>query len=154
MLLKIFSPKKIAKKWAFLTQNKAKLCKFLIITLVFEKNAIFFAENWQKSQKIVIITSTPDELFVCTYVHHDIDKCCYGKYTSLGKKYRTNHKYKLVLLILLLEENKDSKVEHRNMHVHTHIHVHTIFKFVASLRSFLPKSSSNSYMIKFIIEVT
>jgi hypothetical protein len=26
---------------AFLTQNKAKLCKLLIITLVFEKNAIF-----------------------------------------------------------------------------------------------------------------
>jgi hypothetical protein len=27
--------------------------------LVFEKNANFFAENWEKSQKIVIITSTP-----------------------------------------------------------------------------------------------
>jgi hypothetical protein len=33
--------------------------KKLIITLVFEKNAIFFAENCQKSQKIVTITSTP-----------------------------------------------------------------------------------------------
>jgi hypothetical protein len=44
---------------AFLTQNKAKLCKILIITLVFEKNANFFAENWEKSPKIVIITSTP-----------------------------------------------------------------------------------------------
>jgi hypothetical protein len=43
----------------FLTQNKAKLCKNLIITLVFEKNADFFAENCQKSQKIVIITSVP-----------------------------------------------------------------------------------------------
>jgi hypothetical protein len=31
----------------------------MIITLVFEKNANFFAENCQKSQKIVIITSTP-----------------------------------------------------------------------------------------------
>jgi hypothetical protein len=31
-----------------------------IITLVFEKNANFFAEIFQKSQKIVIITSTPD----------------------------------------------------------------------------------------------
>jgi hypothetical protein len=30
-----------------------------IITLVFEKNANFFAENCLKSQKIVIITSTP-----------------------------------------------------------------------------------------------
>jgi hypothetical protein len=30
---------------AFLTQNKAKLCKILIITLVLKKNANFFAEN-------------------------------------------------------------------------------------------------------------
>jgi hypothetical protein len=29
------------------------------MTLVFDKNANFFAENWQKSQKIAIITSTP-----------------------------------------------------------------------------------------------
>jgi hypothetical protein len=29
--------------------------------LVFKKNANFFAENWEKSQKIVIITSTPGE---------------------------------------------------------------------------------------------
>jgi hypothetical protein len=43
MILKIFSPKKLAKIFAFLTQNKAKLCKNLIITLVFEKNANFFA---------------------------------------------------------------------------------------------------------------
>jgi hypothetical protein len=59
MIFKIFSPKNSEKKLAFLTQNKAKLCKMLIITLVFEKNANFFAENCQKSQKIVIITSTP-----------------------------------------------------------------------------------------------
>jgi hypothetical protein len=56
MILKIFS----LKKMAFLTQNKAKLGKIMIITLVFEKNAIFFAENCQKSQKNVIITSTPE----------------------------------------------------------------------------------------------
>jgi hypothetical protein len=48
----IFSPKKIGKKFAFLTQNKAILCKNLIRTLVFEKNANFLP-------KIVIITSTP-----------------------------------------------------------------------------------------------
>jgi hypothetical protein len=42
-----------------LTQNKAKFLKKLIITLVFKENANFFAENWKKSQKIVIITSTP-----------------------------------------------------------------------------------------------
>jgi hypothetical protein len=38
---------------AFLTHNKAKLCKNLITTLVFEKNANFLAENGRKSQKIV-----------------------------------------------------------------------------------------------------
>jgi ribosome maturation protein Sdo1 len=31
----------------------------LIIKLVFKKNANFFDENWEKSQKFVIITSTP-----------------------------------------------------------------------------------------------
>jgi hypothetical protein len=45
---------------AVLTQNKAKLCKIVTITSVFEKNAIFFAEDCRKSQKIVIIASTPD----------------------------------------------------------------------------------------------
>jgi hypothetical protein len=59
MILKIFSQKNLAKKLACLTQNKAKFCKILIITLVFEKNAIFFAKNCQKSQKI---TSTPASL--------------------------------------------------------------------------------------------
>jgi hypothetical protein len=57
MIFKIFSPKKLA----FLTQNKAKLFKNLITTLVFEKNANFFAENFQKSQKVVIITSVPGD---------------------------------------------------------------------------------------------
>jgi hypothetical protein len=37
-----------------------KNANFLIVTLDFKKNAIF-AENWQKSQKIGIITLTPDE---------------------------------------------------------------------------------------------
>jgi hypothetical protein len=54
MIFSIFSPKNLAKKLAFLSQNKAKLCKNLIITLVFEKNANLFAENCRKSQKIVI----------------------------------------------------------------------------------------------------
>jgi hypothetical protein len=63
MILKIFSPKHLAKKLAFFAQTTASFCKHLIVTLVFEKNANFFAENWQKSQKIVIITSTPGLLF-------------------------------------------------------------------------------------------
>jgi hypothetical protein len=45
---------------ALLTDNKAKLCKILIITLGFDKNANFFAKNGRKVPKIVIITSTPD----------------------------------------------------------------------------------------------
>jgi hypothetical protein len=57
--LNIFLQKNFAKKLTFFVQNKAYLCKNWIITLVFEKNANFFAENWQKSQKIVIKTSTP-----------------------------------------------------------------------------------------------
>jgi hypothetical protein len=61
MIFKIFSPKNLAKKLAFFAQTTACFAKIVIITLVFEKNANFFAENCRKSQKIVIITSTPDE---------------------------------------------------------------------------------------------
>jgi hypothetical protein len=43
----------------FFAKNKAKFSKNWILTLVFEKNASFFAEKWQKSLKIVILTSTP-----------------------------------------------------------------------------------------------
>jgi hypothetical protein len=60
MISKIFSPKNFAKISALFAQTTASFYKNLIITFVFEKNAIFFADNWQKSQKIVIITSTPD----------------------------------------------------------------------------------------------
>jgi hypothetical protein len=56
------------QKMAFLTRNRAKLCKFFIITLDFEKNGNFFAENWQKSQKIVFITSTPGLLYLSSII--------------------------------------------------------------------------------------
>jgi hypothetical protein len=42
--LNIFA-EKFSEKIGVLTQNKAKLCKSLTITLVFEKNSNFFAEN-------------------------------------------------------------------------------------------------------------
>jgi hypothetical protein len=45
---------------AFLTQNKVKLKLNFDHNIGFWENANFFAENWQKLQKIVIITSTPD----------------------------------------------------------------------------------------------
>jgi hypothetical protein len=66
MIFQIFSPKNFAKILAFLTKNKANFYKKLIITLVFKKNANFFAENWEKSQKIVIITSTPGHIACLT----------------------------------------------------------------------------------------
>jgi hypothetical protein len=45
---KYFRRKFLQTKLSFLTQNKAKFWEKLIITLVFKKNAIFFAENCQK----------------------------------------------------------------------------------------------------------
>jgi hypothetical protein len=61
---------KFGEKNGIFTQNKDKLCKILIITLVFEKNANIFAKNWQKSQKIVIITPTPGTIKFKATVHH------------------------------------------------------------------------------------
>jgi hypothetical protein len=51
MILKIFSQKKL-QKLAFLTQNKAKLCKFFIITLDFEKNANFLPKIGKNRRKL------------------------------------------------------------------------------------------------------
>jgi hypothetical protein len=48
MILKIFSPKKLAKKLAFFAQTTASFCKKLIITMVFEKNANFFRRKLSK----------------------------------------------------------------------------------------------------------
>jgi hypothetical protein len=48
MILKIFSPNFSAKKLAFFIRNKAKFSKILIITLIFEKNAIFFRRKLSK----------------------------------------------------------------------------------------------------------
>jgi hypothetical protein len=44
--------KKNCEKLAFLTQNKAKLCKILIIALVFEKNAIFLLKIVENRRKL------------------------------------------------------------------------------------------------------
>jgi hypothetical protein len=55
MILKIFSPKNLAKNWRFFAQTNASFCKNLIMALIFEKNAYIFAENWQNSQKTVTI---------------------------------------------------------------------------------------------------
>jgi hypothetical protein len=52
MIFKIFAPKNLAKKLAFFAQNKAKLCKNWIITLVFEKNAIFSPKIGENRRKL------------------------------------------------------------------------------------------------------
>jgi hypothetical protein len=52
MIFKIFSPKNSAKKLAFLTQSKAKLCKIVIITLIFEKNANFSPKIVKNRRKL------------------------------------------------------------------------------------------------------
>jgi hypothetical protein len=58
MIFTIFLKKKLAKNWCFWLKTKLNFEKYLIITLVFKKNAIFCRENWKKSQKIMIIAST------------------------------------------------------------------------------------------------
>jgi hypothetical protein len=65
MILKNMS----AKKLAFLTLNKAKLCKNLVITLVFEKNANFFAErrNFGTWENVPDLFQT-DKIFIRTYL--------------------------------------------------------------------------------------
>jgi hypothetical protein len=67
MILKYFRQKKLT----VFAETTASFCKNLIRTLDFEKNANFFAENWQKSQKFVTITSTPDE-FVKNSIAFDL----------------------------------------------------------------------------------
>jgi hypothetical protein len=57
---KYFRWKILRKNLRFWLKTKLIFLKKLIITLVFKKNANFLAENWEKSQKIVIITSSPD----------------------------------------------------------------------------------------------
>jgi hypothetical protein len=59
MILKLFSPKNVAKILAFFAQTTVTFCKKIDHNIGFLEKRHFFAENWQKSQKIVIIPSTP-----------------------------------------------------------------------------------------------
>jgi hypothetical protein len=51
IFLNIFA-EKLGEKISSLTQNKAKLCKILIITLVFEKNASFSPKIVKNRRKL------------------------------------------------------------------------------------------------------
>jgi hypothetical protein len=84
MIFKYFRWKILRKIGA---QNEAKLCKNWIIKLVFEKNANFFAQNWKKSQKIVIITSAPGQNNQITKNRdNNIDPPRIGKQRRINKK--------------------------------------------------------------------
>jgi hypothetical protein len=52
MIIKIFCRKIQQKIMAFLTQNKAKLCKILIITLVLRKTPIFLPKSVENRRKL------------------------------------------------------------------------------------------------------
>jgi hypothetical protein len=59
MILKnIFSPKNFAKMLAFFAQTADSFLQKNDQNIVFLRKTPFFAENWQKSQKILIIKST------------------------------------------------------------------------------------------------
>jgi hypothetical protein len=58
MILKIFSPKKFGKNICVFCPNCCYFLQKFDHNIGFWENANFFAENLQKSQKIVIITST------------------------------------------------------------------------------------------------
>jgi hypothetical protein len=52
MIFFYFSQKNLAKKSAFFTPIKGNCAEKVIITLVFEKNAKFFAENGKNRRKL------------------------------------------------------------------------------------------------------
>jgi hypothetical protein len=68
MILKIFFDETFSEKIGVFDSKQSKSFEKLIITLVFEKNANFFAENWEKLKKIVIITSTPGRKSIKLYL--------------------------------------------------------------------------------------
>jgi hypothetical protein len=77
--------KHFGEKLAFGAQTKGNFEEKVIITLVFKKNANFSAEIWQKSQKIVIITSVPLSFATVTNL-------CYYR-TFRRKKLQQNRRY-------------------------------------------------------------
>jgi hypothetical protein len=52
MIFKILSPKILEKLLAFFAQTSATFCKNLIVTLVFEKNAIFSQKIGKNRRKL------------------------------------------------------------------------------------------------------
>jgi hypothetical protein len=63
---KYFRRKNQQKIWRFWLKTKLNFEKN-DHNIVFSKNANFFAENWEKSQKIVTITSSPGRFDLATH---------------------------------------------------------------------------------------
>jgi hypothetical protein len=55
----IIFAEKFSEKIGVFDSKQSQILKKMIITLVFKKTANIFVENWGKSQKIALITSTP-----------------------------------------------------------------------------------------------
>jgi hypothetical protein len=78
----------------FFAQTTTSFCKNVIITMTFDKKAIFFAENWQKSQKIAnicnIVPRVPPghgcQIFLATTYQN-------GKYLNKQQIYQMAIKY-------------------------------------------------------------
>jgi hypothetical protein len=85
-LKNIFAKNSAKKNWGFWLKTKLNYAKILIVTSVLEKTANFFAESCRKSQKVVIITSTPDE-FVKIRPEYSRAQFCSKITNACGKQY-------------------------------------------------------------------
>jgi hypothetical protein len=68
MILKIVSTKNLAKQLAFFVQTTASFLQKFDHDIGFQEKRHFIAENWGKSQKTVIITSTPNLLYLNLFI--------------------------------------------------------------------------------------
>jgi hypothetical protein len=71
--------------------------------LVFDKNANFFAENWEKSQKIVTITSTPGHPDFATKSLPSNGKIFSTRYLNIWKKLRVFSIKRVLTKMLFLQ---------------------------------------------------
>jgi hypothetical protein len=61
------------------------------MTMVFEKNANYFAENCRKSQKILVITSTPPIFFAPARHPERANLECGAREAAGGRQARRHH---------------------------------------------------------------
>jgi hypothetical protein len=93
---KYFCQKIRRKNWRIWLQTKLNYAKFVHNIGFWEKRQ-FFAENCRKSQKILIITSTPDrrwrgDLFCFSFMFSSILRLATAAALKMGSFYVCNHK--------------------------------------------------------------